>query len=320
MKKRKKRKFLVTGGAGFIGSNIVETLVRMGEGVVVLDNLSEGKLENLSSVMEKITFMKGDIRSEKDLDRALRGVHFVLHQAALRSVPKSMEMPLEYNDVNVNGTLKLLVKAKEHRIKRLVYASSSSVYGETRKFPEKEKDLPNPISPYAATKLIGEYYCRLFSRSFGLETVSLRYFNVFGPKQSLDNQYAVVIPKFITCILDNKNPPIHSDGLQKRDFTFIDNVVQANVAAATARGVSGEVINVACGRANTLLDIVKEVNSILGKNIKPVHEPERAGDVKKTLADVTKLKKKLGLSKFIQFEDGLKRTVRWFEGNLSAKS
>lgn len=313
MKKRKKRKFLVTGGAGFIGSHIVESLVERGERVVVLDNLSEGKLENLSSVMEKITFIKGDIRSEKDLGRALGGIDFVLHQAALRSVPKSMEMPLRYNDVNVNGTLKLLAKAKEHRVKRLVYASSSSIYGETKKFPEKEKDTPNPISPYATTKLIGEYYCRLFSRSFGLETVSLRYFNVFGPKQSLDNQYAVVIPKFITCILEGKNPPVHSDGLQKRDFTFIDNVVEANVTAATARGVSGEVINVACGRANTLLDIVERVNSILGKNIKPMYEPERAGDVRKTLADTKKLKKLLGPKKLIDFHEGLKRTVKWFE-------
>lgn len=305
-------KFLVTGGAGFIGSNIVERLVKNGHKVIVLDNLCEGDPENLSAIMDKITFIKGDIRNEKDLDKVLRGMDFVLHQAALRSVPKSMERPLEYNDVNVTGTLKLLIKAKEHKIKRVVYASSSSVYGERDNFPEKESDILNPISPYATTKLMGEYYCRLFSNSFGLETVSLRYFNVFGPRQSLENQYAVVIPKFITCILKNENPPVHGDGLQERDFTFIDNVVEANIRAAETSKVSGEIINVACGKAHSVLTIVEAVNKILGKNIKPVFESKRIGDVRKTLADIAKLKIKLGINKFIEFEEGIKRTVEWF--------
>lgn len=304
--------YLVTGGAGFIGSNIAERLVEKGERVVVLDNLVEGKLENLQSVIDKIDFIKGDIRNEKDLDKALRGVDFVLHQAALRSVPKSMDRPLEYNDVNINGTLKLLLKAKENRIKRVVYASSSSVYGERDRFPEKEDDKVNPISPYATTKLIGEYYCKLFSNTFGLETVSLRYFNVFGPKQSLDNQYAVVIPKFITCILSDENPPVHGDGLQERDFTFIDNVVEANIKAATVEGISCEIFNVACGRSCSVLSIVDAVNAILGKNIKPVFKSKRPGDVRKTLADITKLKTKLGIKDFIQFDEGLRRTVEWF--------
>lgn len=309
---KKCMKFLVTGGAGFIGSNIAEKLAGEGHAVIVLDNLVEGKLENLSPIKDKITFIKGDIREEKDLDRALKGVDFVLHQAALRSVPKSMERPIEYNDVNVNGTLKLLIKAKEHKIKRLVFASSSSVYGQRDTFPEKETDPTNPISPYATTKLVGEYYCKLFSNSYGLETVSLRYFNVFGPKQSLDNQYAVVIPKFIVCILNNQPPPVHGDGLQERDFTFIDNVVKANISASQARGVSGEVFNVACGSSNTVLDIVDKVNSILGKKIKPMLEPTRAGDVRKTLADIKKLKTKLGIKDFVDFKEGLKRTVDWF--------
>ncbi len=304
--------YLVTGGAGFIGSNIVEKLVKDGEKVIVLDNLCEGKIENLSSVMDKITFIKGDIREDKDLDKALKGVDFVLHQAALRSVPKSMERPLEYNDVNVNGTLRLLIKAKENKVKRVVYASSSSVYGERDRFPEKEDDSPNPISPYATTKLMGEYYCRLFSNSFGLETVSLRYFNVFGQRQSLDNQYAVVIPKFIICILNDENPPVHGDGLQERDFTFIDNVIEANIKAATTRSISGEIFNVACGESHTVLSIVDAVNRILEKDIKPIFKPRRAGDVRKTLADVTKLKTKLEIKDFIQFEEGLKRTVEWF--------
>ncbi|NQU94938.1 MAG: SDR family oxidoreductase [Candidatus Omnitrophica bacterium] len=308
-----KTTFLVTGGAGFIGSNIVEKLVGNGCRVRVLDNLYAGKMENLSLVKDKITFIKGDIRNEKDLDGALKGTDFVLHQAALRSVPKSMEYPLEYNDVNVNGTLKLLMKAKEHKIKRVVFASSSSVYGERNTFPEREEDSTNPISPYATTKLIDEYYCKLFSNSFGLETVSLRYFNVFGPRQSLDNQYAVVIPKFITCILKNESPPIHGDGLQERDFTYVDNVVEANIKAATVSGVSGQVFNIACGSANTVLSIVEKVNKILGKDIKPKLGPSRAGDVRKTLADVTKLKDKLGITSFIQFDEGLKRAVEWFK-------
>jgi len=309
----KKRKYLVTGGAGFIGSHITERLVRAGHKVVVLDSLIEGTLKNLTSVIKRITFIKGDIRREKDLDKALRGVDFVLHQAALRSVPKSMGKPLEYNDVNVKGTLLLLVKAREHGIKRVVYASSSSVYGERKKFPEREADIPGPVSPYAATKLIGEYYCRLFSESFGLETVALRYFNVFGERQSLDNQYAVVIPKFIVNIINGRKPPVHWDGRQSRDFTYIDNVVEANVRAAVARGISGEVINVACGRSNEVLDIIEQVNKILGKNIKPDFESKRHGDVRKTFADVRKLKTKLGITKFVNFEEGLRRTVAWFK-------
>lgn len=314
--RRKRNKFLVTGGAGFIGSHIVERLVQKGEKVVVLDNLIEGKLENLSAVIDKITFMKGDIRREKDLHKAMRGADFVLHQAALRSVPKSMGMPLEYNDVNVNGTLKLLIKARELKVKRVVYASSSSVYGERAKFPEREKDSVNPISPYAVTKLISEYYCRLFSKNFGLEAVSLRYFNVFGPRQSLDNQYAVVIPKFITCILDGKSPPIHGDGLQERDFTFVDNVVEANIKAATADGVSGEVINVACGKAHSVLSIIHHINKMLSKEVAPAFGPKRIGDVKKTLADVRKLRAKLRIKNFVTFEEGLKQTTEWFKANL----
>jgi len=309
-------KFLITGGAGFIGSNIAERLVRSGEKVVVLDDLSAGKIDNLSSVNDKITFIKGDIRNEKDLDKALIGVDFVLHQAALRSVPKSMTRPLEYNDVNVNGTLRVLLKAKEHKIKRVIFASSSSVYGDRDTFPEREKDEANPISPYAATKLLGEYYCRLFAKSLNLETISLRYFNVFGPRQSLESEYAVVVPKFITCMLNDESPPIHGDGLQERDFTFIENVVRANLAAATAKGdVSGEVFNVACGISTSVLGIVDTLNAIMDKNIKPVFGPIRSGDVKKSLADITKLKKKLGMKDLVTFKEGLKRTVEWFKEN-----
>ena len=307
--------YLVTGGAGFIGSNIIDKLIKNNSNVVVLDNLFSGKKENIAHNLDKIKFIKGDIRNEKDLDKALGGVDFVLHQAALRSVPKSMAKPFEYNDVNVNGTLKLLIKAKEHNVKRLVFASSSSVYGERDTFPEIESDVPNPISPYATTKLMGEYYCKLFSNSFGLETVCLRYFNVFGPRQSLDSQYAVVIPKFITCILNNESPPVFGDGLQERDFTFIENVVEANLRAAVAPKVSGEIFNVACGDARSVLSIVGAVNKVLGKAVKPALQPKRKGDVLKTLADITKLKQLLKIEKFVNFEEGLKNTVSWFEKN-----
>ena len=307
-------KFLVTGGAGFIGSNITDSLVKRGEEVVVLDNLSEGRIENLDNVINNIRFIEGDIRNESDLEKAMEGVDFILHQAALRSVPKSMTRPLEYNDVNVTGTLKLLIKAKEKKIKRVVFASSSSVYGERDKFPEREEDNVDPISPYASTKLLGEYYCKLFSNSFGLETASLRYFNVFGPRQSLESQYAVVIPKFITCILKDEAPPIHGDGKQERDFTFVENVIEANIKAALTPGISGEVFNVACGQEISVIGIVDSINKIVGKKVKPVFGPKREGDVMKTLADTTKLRNKLGIKSFVSFQDGLKKTIEYFKG------
>ena len=305
-------KYLVTGGAGFIGSNISEELVKRGEEVVILDDLSEGKIENIQPFMDKITFLKGDIRNNEDLDKTMPGVDYILHQAALRSVPKSMTRPMDYNDVNVTGTLNVLKKAKEHKIKRLVFASSSSVYGDTDIFPEKETALPNPISPYATTKLLGEYYCKLFSNSFGLETVSLRYFNVFGPRQSLENQYAVLIPKFTTCILNDEPPPIFGDGTQERDFTFVENVVNLNIQAATTSGISGEVFNVAGGNSTTVLDVVAGINKLLSKNVQPTFLPKREGDVFKTLACIEKLKSKLGIKDFCDFDKGLKKTVEWF--------
>ncbi|GAG89565.1 unnamed protein product, partial [marine sediment metagenome] len=280
--------YLVTGGAGFIGSNIVEELVKRGENVKVLDNLSEGKIENIEPYLNKIEFIKGDIRDIDIVNKAVRGVDYILHQAALRSVPKSMMKPKEYNEVNVGGTLNILIAAKETKVKRVVFASSSSVYGNTDKFPEKETDVLNPVSPYAATKLMGEYHCKSFSNSFGLETVSLRYFNVFGPRQSLENEYAVVIPKFITCILKGENPPIYGDGHQSRDFIFISNVIEANLKAIESPGISGEVFNIACGKDYTVLELLRILNEIMDTDIKPVFMSSRPGDVKKTFADVTK--------------------------------
>jgi len=312
-------KYLVTGGAGFIGSHIVEKLESLGEKVRVLDNFCSGKLENLKFAnglpADKFEVIKGDIRDFDTCLNACKGVDYVLHQAALRSVPKSMFNPHEYNAVNIDGTLNMLKAAKECSIKRLVMASSSSVYGDTDKFPEREDAYPLLISPYALTKLAGEYYCRIFSKNYGLETVALRYFNVFGPRQALDDEYAVVIPKFINCILKDMPPPVHGTGKQSRDFTYIDNVVQANLLAATTANVKCEVFNVANGKDNTVLDIVTVVNQITGKSIKPVFEPTRAGDVFRTLADISRIKRLLKYQPQVDFKEGLKRTVEWFQKN-----
>jgi nucleoside-diphosphate-sugar epimerase len=240
----------------------------------------------------------------------------VFHQAALRSVPKSLGNPELYNDVNINGTLNILNVAKGAKVKRVVFASSSSIYGETDRLPEKEDYYPLLISPYALTKLAGEYYCRIFSQIHGLETVSLRYFNVFGPRQSLENEYAVVIPRFITCMLKDESPPVHGDGKQTRDFTYVENVVQANIKAAVVSSIKCEVFNIACGKAYSVLDIVKYINKILKKDIKPKFTPPRPGDVKYTLADISKAKKLLGFEPKVGFEEGLRKTIEWFKREI----
>ena len=306
-------RYLVTGGAGFIGSNIVDELVRRREEVRVVDNFSSGKRENLERVLGGIELLDGDIRDLALMKKATKGCDYVIHQAALRSVPKSMEDPQLYDDVNVKGTLSLLVASAENKVKRMVFASSSSVYGDSEKLPQSEDQMPQPISPYAATKLAGEHYLRVFAKSYGLETVALRYFNVFGPRQSLESEYAVVIPKFIACIIRGEQPPIHGDGKQSRDFTYVDNVVDANLAAAIRDGVSGEVFNVACGKGYDLLNLVKIINEILGKDIKPKCVDPRPGDVKHTLSDITKMKKLLKLEPKVDFVLGLRKTVEYFK-------
>jgi len=316
--------FLVTGGAGFIGSHIVEELLKRGERVRVLDNFFTGKRENLDfikslnhSITQSLEVIEGDIRDFATVKKTMKNMDYVIHEAALRSVPKSMEDPVSYHEVNVGGTLNVLIAARDEKVKKVVLASSSSVYGETERLPEKEECQPQPISPYALTKLAGEYYCQVFSRAYGLKTVSLRYFNVFGPRQSLESQYAIVIPKFITCMLKDESPPIHGDGLQSRDFTYIDNVVKATIQATLVTNLNGEVLNVACGKAYTVLDIVKYVNQILGKNIQPLFTPPRPGDVRHTLADVTKQEKILGIRAEIDFYEGLKRTVDYFRTQIN---
>lgn len=305
-------RYLVTGGAGFIGSHIAEALVKKREEVVVFDNFYSGRQENIQPFLKKIELIEGDLRNFKELAKAVKGIDYVLHQAALRSVPKSVKDPLTYTEVNVKGTLNLLMASQQARVKRFIFASSSSVYGDVKRFPEKENFLPAPISPYAVTKLCGEYYCFLFNYIYGLETVCLRYFNVFGPRQSLESQYAVVVPKFITCLLNNLPPPINGDGYQSRDFTYIDNVVEANLLAAKAKNISGEVFNIACGQDYTVRNLATAINRILKKNIEPVFLPPRPGDVLHTLADISKARKLLKFKIKVNFEQGLEKTLKWF--------
>ena len=305
-------KYLVTGGCGFIGSNIVEELVKQGKDTRVLDNLSTGFEENIAPFMDKIEFYKGDIRNEEDVKKALKGIDYVIHQAALRSVAKSVEQPVITNDVNVNGTLNLLMYAKDMGIKRVVYASSSSVYGDCDVFPQPETLVPDPISPYAVSKLAAEYYCRMFSATMGLETVSLRYFNVFGPRQNPESKYSAVIPAFIQRLVNNQPCIIDGDGEQSRDFTFVKNVANANLAACIVPGISGKYFNVACGESYSVNDTAEGLKKILGKDIASEHGPRRAGDVLKTYADISQLKNVLGVEPEVNFYDGLKITANWF--------
>jgi len=303
-------KYIVTGGAGFIGSHIVEELVKKGEDVTVIDNLSFGKRENLEKVNDKINFIEGDIRDKDLLNKEFKGKDFILHQAALRSVLNSFNNPEEYHDVNVNGTLNVLKAAKECNVKKVVFASSSSVYGDVKEFPQKEAHTTNPISPYAKTKLKAEKLCKEYSEK-GLQTVSLRYFNVFGPKQDPKSEYAAVIPKFITALLNNQQPTIYGDGEQSRDFTFVKNVVNANIKAC-GENTSGEIINIACGEKITVNQLLEKINQLLGKNIQARYKKPRKGDVKHTLADVSK-QKELLKPELINFDEGLKKTIEWFK-------
>lgn len=306
-------RFLVTGGAGFIGSHIVDRLVRGRHFVRVLDNFSSGKRQNLDNVIKKIELVKADIRSVDACIRATKGIDFVLHQAALRSVPKSLECPQDYNDVNIGGALNLLQASRRNKVKCFVFASSSSIYGDVDNFPEKEDFRPLPISPYALSKLAGEHYCAIFNRYYGLHTVSLRYFNVFGPRQSPDDEYAVVIPKFITCMLRDESAPIYGTGLQSRDFTYVENVVKANILAAKKTNAYGEVFNVAGGKDYSILELVKILNKIMKKDIKPKFLSPRPGDVFRTRADLSKAKRVLGFKPDVDFIKGLSLTVEYFK-------
>jgi UDP-glucose 4-epimerase len=307
--------YLVTGGAGFIGSNIVRELLIRGQDVRVLDNFATGKRENILELMKesRFTMIEGDLRSFHTVRSAVKGVDYILHQGALPSVPRSINDPITSNDVNVLGTLNILEAAKEFGVKRVVLASSSSIYGNSENLPKVESMPVNPLSPYALTKYAQEKYCQIFTQLYGLETVSLRYFNVFGPNQDPTSQYSAVIPKFIKLIMQDKEPVIYGDGLQSRDFTYVKNNVLANILACTADEAVGEVINIACGERFTLLDLVNMINKILRKNIEPRFEPERQGDVKHSLAGIEKAKKMLGYEVNVGFKEGLERTIEHYK-------
>lgn len=306
-------RYLVTGGAGFIGSNIAEELVNREAEVRVIDNFLTGKRENIAAFLDKIEFIEGDIRDFEICRRALKEVDFVLHQAALPSVPRSIEDPLLANDINIKGTLNLLLASKEAKVQKFVFATSSSVYGEDPRLPKKEDMVPKPLSPYALTKLVGEMYCQIFNQLHGISTICLRYFNIFGPRQDPFSQYAAVIPNFINITLNGENPVIFGDGGQSRDFTYVANVVEANILAAKAHDVSGAVINIACGERTTVNSLADKINEILDGNIKPIHDKPRPGDVRHSFADISKAKKILKYTPRISFREGLERTIRWYQ-------
>jgi nucleoside-diphosphate-sugar epimerase len=311
--------YLVTGGAGFIGSNIVEELVRRGERVRVLDNFSTGKRENLSAFVENIELVEGDLRDLSAVRQAAAGADYILHQGALPSVQRSVDDPLTSHAVNTTGTLNLLVAAREAGVRRVVYAASSSAYGDSPTLPKREDMLPRPKSPYAVSKLTGEQYCQACTEVYGLETVCLRYFNVFGPRQDPTSQYSGVIPLFITAMLRGEPPTVHGDGLQSRDFSYIANVVHANLLAVTASGAAGRVFNVACGERYTLLDMIAALNDILGAQIEPVYAEPRVGDVRHSLADISAAQEALGYRVLVDFYDGLRQTVAWYRQQIGGE-
>ena len=305
--------YLVTGGAGFIGSHIVEHLVKEGRPVRVLDNFATGKRENIEPFLGDIEMMEGDIRDPETCRRAVKGVSAVMHQAAIPSVPRSVADPFTTMEVGVQGTLTLLLAARDAGVERFVSASSSSVYGDTPTLPKVEAMPTNPLSPYALSKLTGEHLCRLFHQLYGLHTVSLRYFNIFGHRQDPTSQYAAVIPIFITALFRGESPTIFGDGEQSRDFTYVDNVVKANILAATSEKGAGEVMNIACGDRYTLLQLFQFIQEIIGTNLKPLHADPRPGDVKHSLADIDRARELLGYQPGIDLQEGLKKTVPWYQ-------
>jgi UDP-glucose 4-epimerase len=307
--------YVVTGGAGFIGSHIVEELLRRKQTVRVIDNFSTGKRENILPFEDKIEIVSADLATVSNLQEILGGVDYVIHQAAIPSVPKSILDPVTSHRANVDGTLHLLLASRDARIKRVVYASSSSLYGDSPTLPKHEQMNPNPLSPYGAQKLFGEMYCQVFTKAYNLETVALRYFNVFGPRQDASSQYSGVLAKFIPAVLQGRKPVIYGDGLQSRDFTYVQNVVEANLLACTAPGVAGEVFNVACGDRITVNSMLQQINRITGKDISPIHEEPRAGDIRHSQADIRKAAEKLGFKPLVSFEDGLRSTVEWYRTN-----
>lgn len=304
--------YVVTGGAGFIGSNIVARLVSDGEDVRVVDDFSTGRPENLAEFADRVELLEGSICDEGLLARAFDGADYVLHQAALASVQRSVENPLASNEANVEGTVKVLTAARDAGVKRVVYASSSSVYGDTPELPKREDMKTDPLSPYAVSKLAGEHYCCVFNDLFDIETVSLRYFNVFGPRQDPESQYAAVIPIFVQRLLAGETPQVFGDGEQSRDFTYVENAVEANLLAATAEGAGGAVCNVGCGRRYTLNELLDSLRGLIASNVGAEYLEERPGDVRHSLADIEEARERLGYEPLVDFEEGLRRTVEWY--------
>jgi len=306
-------KYLVTGGAGFIGSHIVGELVHRGQSVRIVDNFSTGKKENIAPFLEKIELIEGDIKDFKVCQQAAKDMDFILHQAALTSVPRSIEDPLLTNEVNITGTLNLLLASRDAGVQRFVLASSAAVYGDNPGLPKKEDMEGFPLSPYAASKRMGELYCQVFNRVFGLSTVSLRYFNIFGPRQDPSSQYASVIPNFIGKMLKEKKPVVFGDGEQSRDFLYVSNVVEANILASQAREVSGEVFNIGSEERTSVNALVVKLNEVLDKEIKPTYEEPRPGDIKHSYADISKARKMLKYEPSVSFSEGLGETVLWYK-------
>jgi UDP-glucose 4-epimerase len=312
-------KILVTGGAGFIGSNLTEALLKQGHQVRVLDDFSTGKKENLAfnEAYRSFEIIEGDIRDPNLCRKTIKGTEFVFHQAALPSVQRSVENPLTSHSVNVEGSLNLLLAARDAGVKRFIYASSSSVYGDTPTLPKREDMPPNPLSPYALQKYVGEQYCKLFFQLYGLETISLRYFNIFGPKQDPNSIYSAVIPRFIDALIENRPPIVFGDGEQSRDFTYIDNVIEANLLAMSASHLKGEVVNIACGKRTSLNRLLGILKGILGSTISPVYQEPRKGDVKHSLADINRGKEILNYFPKIEIEVGLQKTLDHFKTKVS---
>lgn len=309
------RTALITGGAGFIGSSLARALIARGENVHIVDDFSSGKRANLADIETQVTVHEGSILDPALMDRALADVDVIFHEAAIPSVPRSMSAPVPSHEANATGTLMVLEAARRAGVKRVVYAGSSSAYGETPTLPKIESMPTAPLSPYAVSKLTGEHYCQVYARAFGVETVVLRYFNVFGARQDPMSQYAAVIPRFVTAALDDQQPVVYGDGSQSRDFCYIDNVIEANLKAAEADAAkaSGRVFNIACGHATSLNQVISLIGETLGKRIEPKYETNRAGDIKHSLADITEARTRLGYTASIQFPEGLQRTIEWYK-------
>jgi len=310
--------YLVTGGAGFIGSHMVRSLLERGERVRILDNFATGKREHLVPLAGRVEVIEGDMRYLNNVQEAVAGADYVIHLAALPSVARSVRTPIESNDVNVVGTLNLLVAARDAGVRRVVYSASSSAYGNSATLPKVETMPNDPLSPYAVNKLTGELYCRTFTRVYGLETVSLRYFNVFGPRQDPTSQYSAVIPRFIHAALSGTSPVIYGDGEQSRDFAYVQNAVEASLLACTAPSVAGETINVGCGQRVTLNELVRMIGRLVGREVKPVYEAPRAGDVLHSLAGIEKAGRLLGYQPSVVLEEGLRRTIEWLRSDGAA--